>query len=191
MPIPPPAAEVPQVFCLAAAEAPTAHTDPTAEAPQISAATSALATIEEVPQVSTSLVAISAIINLNMVDLPWSKMHPQPQLNMLGERLRARNELLGIQQGLDSFAMLSVGCDFEQALFHTQLETGWTEASAVQASVSVHKPNVVCLLPSLSAHIYHDLPASSSSPTLSLSSSTSWIASSSQITIIHVSRAKS
>jgi hypothetical protein len=52
-----------------------------------------------------------------MVGMPWNKIHPQPKLNMIGEHLRAGKELLGVPQGLDSFATLSVGYDFEQALF--------------------------------------------------------------------------
>ena len=78
------------------------------------------------------MVAVGTIITLNMIDLPWCKINPEPKLNVLGEHLRAGKELLGVPQGLDSFAMLPVGYDFEQALFRTRLETSWTEASAVQ-----------------------------------------------------------
>ena len=53
---------------------------------------------------------------------------------MLGEHLRAGRELLGAPKGLDSFAMLSVGYDFDQALLHKPLETSWTDASAVQVN---------------------------------------------------------
>ena len=75
---------------------------------------------------------LAQFISLSLTDLPWCKIHPLPKLNMLGEHLRAGEELPGVPQGLDSFAMLSVGYDFDQALFHKPLETSWTESSAAQ-----------------------------------------------------------
>ena len=44
----------------------------------------------------------------------------------------AGKHLLGVPQGLDSIAMLSAGCDFEQGCYHKSLETSWAEVSAEQ-----------------------------------------------------------
>jgi hypothetical protein len=49
------------------------------------------------------LVAVGTIINLNLIDMPWSKIQPQPKLNMLGEHSREDHKAKGNPRALSEF----------------------------------------------------------------------------------------